>query len=327
MGEAVRIRDFHDKRLKADAAVATGEIWQMPDGQAAYYNALDAAAINDFTAWRTEGVVEVPKTANIVFLDGGRVYWDHSANKAHFKKVNDRDFYLGRAVGDAASADTTMKVDLNTDPPYDIDALRHGGLSVPVGTQVVGAFGHVKWLGGVASLEVTATNEAQKIDLLSVDGFAPGANPIVELVFRVPDDGAGTVVDVSLGVANGTHATDADAITEHLFAHLDANNTNINLQSKDGTTTVAAVDTTKDYVEGSNVANRVEVWFDMRNPADIQCYVEGVLVNAATVFRLDNAVGPLFLLAHLEKSLSTDVYRIVVDALRARFMQQDSAQK
>lgn len=327
MGEASRIRDFHDKRLKADAIVASGELWQMPDGQAAYYQGLDDADINDFTAWRTEGVVEIPKTTGMAFLDGGRVYWDHSANKGHFKKVNDRDFYAGRAVGDYAAGDTVMKVNLNFDPAYDIDALRHGGLSVPVGTQVVGAFGHIKWHAGSGSLELTATAEAQKIDLLSVDGFAPGANAIVEAIVRVPDDGAGTAADFNVGVANATHATDADAITEHLFAHLDANNTNINLQSKDSGTTVAAVDTTKDYVQGEAVANRFEIWWDLRNLADIQCYVDGVLVNDATAFRLDAAVGPLFPLIHLEKTSSTDVYRAVVDALRARFMQQDSPQK
>jgi 16S rRNA G966 N2-methylase RsmD len=54
-------------------------------------------------------------------LDGGRAYWDHSANAVTFEKVNDRDFYVGRVVGDATSASTTCNVNFNIDPPYDMD--------------------------------------------------------------------------------------------------------------------------------------------------------------------------------------------------------------
>jgi hypothetical protein len=236
--------------------------------------------------------------------------------------VNDRDFYIGRAVGDAASADASMVVNLNVDPNYDIDLVRDPYQSVVTGTQVVGAFGLPKQLGGALSLETTATNEVQKVDALSVDGFAIGANAIVEIIFRVPDDGAGTAADLSLGVANATHGTDADSITEHMFVHLNANDVNIYLQSKDTSTTVTATDTTVDYTEGSAVANRVEVWFDFRNPADVQAYVNGALVLSATTFNLNAVVGPLFLLAHLEKTSSTDVYRAVVDALRVRYAEQ-----
>jgi predicted RecA/RadA family phage recombinase len=322
MGDATRVRGRDEVRVTAAAAIATGEVWQMKDGRAAYMSNAEAAASGDRTTFITEGQVVLTKPATHVFLDGGRAYWDHSANNVTFEKVNDRDFYVGRVVGDAALADTTCVVNLNVDPPYDIDLLRDGALTVLVGTQAVGGFGEPKIRGGALSLELTATNEAQKVDILSRDGFSKACNPIVEIVFLVADDGAGTAVDMSLGIANGTSATDADAITEHVFFHMDANNTNINAQSKDGTTTVTATDTTKDYVEGSAVANRVECWIDARDPADVQLYVDGVNVLPASVFKIDAATGPFFLLAHIEKTASTDVYRAVIDRFQARFAEQ-----
>lgn len=303
-----------------DAAVSGGEVVQLKDGRAAVLPVDLASGIKG--AGSVEGIFKLQKTASIAILNGGRVYWDHSANKAHYKKVNDRDFYVGRAVADSDESSTTVNVAFNIDPPYDIDLLRDAALSVPVGTQVVGAFGFPKVLGGALSLELTATNEAQKVDLLSVDGFAKAANAIAEFIFRIPDDGAGTAADLSIGVANGTHATDADSITEAVFAHLDANATAIKLESDDGTTEVNATDSTKTYSEGSAVANRTEVWIDMRDPADVQIYINGVLCLADTVFNVDAATGPFFLLAHLEKTSSTDVYRAVLDAARVRLGQQ-----
>jgi hypothetical protein len=60
----------------------------------------------------------------------------------------------------------------------------------------------------------------------------------------------------------------------------------------------------------------------MRNPADVQIYIDGVLVLGATVFNVNAATGPLFLLVHVEKTSSTDTYKLAVDWLRARFSEQ-----
>lgn len=321
MADATLIRPRDEVQVTLDAAAASGEIYQLGDGRAAYMGGLSAAASGDRRTFITTGQVTVTKTTSVYFCDGARVYWDHSANSATYKKVNDRDFYIGRAVGDAAAADTTMAVNLNVDPKADIDLLKDAGISVAVGTAAAGGFGYPVMLGGAAIFELTATNEAQKIDLLSVEGFAKGANAIVDLEFRVISDGSGSAVDFSLGVANGTHATDADSITESIFVHLDANNTNINLESDDGTTEVAATDSTYDYTEGSSLTSRVYVTMDMRNPADVQIYVNGVLALGATVFNVDAATGPFYLLAHLEKTSSTDTYKVAVDRAQARFMQ------
>jgi hypothetical protein len=322
MAEA-RYRADDDKfTLLAQATIEPYQVVQAPSGQAAFHDSAVAVATGAYTSnLRTRGKAEIEKTTSMVLLAGQEVYWDHSANKLHYAKVNDRDFFVGTVVEDATAAELTALVDLNKRQRFDIDVMRDAALTTIVGTQALDTMGLFA-RGGARRFILSATNEAQKIDMLSVDGFATGANTIAEILFRVPSDGAGTVVDVSLGVANGTHATDASSITERLFVHLDANATAINLESSDGTTTVAITDTTLDYVEGSAVANRVHVLMDLRDLTDIQVYVNGVLALGSTVFKLNAATGPLFLLAHVEKTASTDTYELALDALRCWHSEQ-----
>ncbi len=309
--QAIHRRDRHEMRRTLTAARAGGEILQMPDGRAGYVEGLDAGTVGDRRNCRTSGQVTVPKTAGIVLLDGGKVYWDHSANAAHFKKVDDRDFYLGTAVGDAASGDTETVVNLNVEPSYLVDVGRD-----PIDSVLVLTAGspQLRRLGGAHSLEFSATDEAQKIDLLSKDGFGIDAKAVVEAAVEVVDAGDSGEGDFNIGVAVGTHASDADAITEAVFAHVDTNALDILAESDDGTTEVGATDTTVNYVVGT----RFEVWIDMRDPSDCQIYVDGVLVLPGTTFDVSAATGPFKLLAHLEKSGNDTPGEFHVDWLRAR---------
>lgn len=321
MPDARFVRNWDETQLVLAGSAGIGDIWQMADGRAGFLDKTVAKSTGDRTEFRTSGFATVTKTNGVYLIDGGPVYWDHSANAATFREVNDRDFFIGTVNGDAASGDLTCVVNLNVRPTYLVDLARDAFISALVGTVAVGGC-NIFRRGGAHNFVHNSTSEAQKLDALSVNGFAPGANWIVEGAFRVISDGAGSAVDVSLGIASATNTTDADNIAEHLFLHLDANNTNINIQSKDGTTTVTAQDSTSDYTEGSALANRVHFWFDGRNPADIQCYLDGVLTLGAQTFRLDNAVGPLFLLAHTEKTSAADTYEIAVDWLRVRIAEQ-----
>jgi len=311
MADAQTVRERHDIRKTAQAAISTGEIQAMSDGRAAVYTGLNAAASGDSTNWNTSGQFVVSKTSGIVILDGGPVYWDHSANAAHFKKVNDEDFFLGSAVGDAASTDTTMTVNLNVEPRYLIDVARD-----PIDSVIVKTAGtpQLRRLGGAQSLEFSATAEAQKVDILSKDAFAVAANAIVEFAVEVVDDGDAAALDFNIGVANATHATDCDSIAESCFIHTDGNVVNILAESDDGTTEVAATDTTKDYTLGT----RFECWMDLRDESDVQIYIDGVLVLGSTTFDLSAATGPLKLLAHLEKSSDDTPGEFHVEWLRAR---------
>lgn len=270
---------------------------------------LGAVACSPGTA-----VYEVPKAANVVILDGGRVYWDPVSGTASFRRLSADALYLGLAVGDYAATATTLLVRVNAVPEYLVDAARD-----PVDSVIVKTAGapQLRRLGGAHSLEFSATAEAQKVDLLSKDGFTPDAGVIVEFAVEVVDNGDAAAPDFNIGVANGTHASDADSITESCFVHIDGNALDIKAESDDGTTEVAATDTTVDYVEGT----RFEGWLDLRNPADIQIYINGVLVLPDTVFRLDAATGPLKLLAHLEKTSDDTPGEFHVDWLRARLAQ------
>jgi len=206
---------------------------------------------------------------------------------------------------------------------YLVDLLRDAALSVPTGTPAVGGFGLPPVYGGARALLLTATNEAQCIDLLSVDRWDKSANAIAEFIVRPAANGSTNAVDLNFGIANGTSTTDADAVTEHVYFHIDGGSPSINAQSKDGTTTVAATDTTKTISAGSAVANRTELWIDTRNPAGVKLYVDGVQVLSATTFRIDNATGPFGLLCHLEKTASTAAAGpVYIDRAAVRIMQQ-----
>lgn len=308
----------------ADAAYSAGDVIQLRDGRAGVVSVdvESGKSVGVFVC----GIFEVQKTTSMVLLKGGRSYWDHSADKAYFRALNDRDFYLGAVQADAAAADTTAMVALNERVVYAVDAATSAGLSVPVGTAAAGAFGRgVGWKGGgCLNLLLTATSEAQKIDWLSKDGFGVGAKAIVEFAFSVPTgSAAGGTQDLNIGVADGTHASDADSVANHVFMHFDGNATKLNFQSKStGKSTVTATDSTTTLTAGAtNAAGvRKEVWLDLRDPADVQVYVDGVNVLPSSVFDVSGATT-LQLLAHLEKTTGTDTAEADVDFLRARLAQ------
>ena len=324
MAEATLYKDHGAIPWTAAAATTGGTVIQLADGRAAVV-AVDLAAAETGAGQDASDIYVVAKTTSMVFLDGGRVYWDYSANKAHYKKVNDRDFYIGRAVGDAASADTTMKVKLNALPQIDIDAIggEGGYLSVATGTQALGGFLPPQVYGKSRALTLTATSEVQCVDILSVDKFDKAANAIIEAVFRVGANGSTSAVDFNVGIANGTSASDADAVTEHVYAHIDGGDLSVFFQSKDGTTTVSAQDSTVDTTAGSAVTNRAEVWIDTRDPANVKVYLNGAQQVTGSTFKIDAATGPFGLLAHLEKTTGTATAGpIYIDRLEARFAEQ-----
>lgn len=290
----------------ADGTYTQGDVVQVPDGRAGIVR-------SDCTSGQTVGVevtrgliVEVPKTTSMFMLIGSRLFWDHSANKAHLLYVNDRDFCFGCVVEDAAAAATTVKAALNVEPIYNA-ALSYGYQSIPIQTAGFPSIGGGG--SGMVNLILQAANEAQKVDALghravSLVGLAES---IVDILVCVNDNGGATAADANIGISNGTHATDFDAVTEFMGVHLDGNDLKINLASRDGTTTVASTDTTIAFVEGTPFL----VQLDLRNLSDIQAYVNGVLALPSSVFKLNaGAAAGLKPVAHLEKTAATDVYNV-----------------
>lgn len=323
MPEAAYIRSADRFNLLPAATLDAGQLIQLPTGEAGFLNANAPAGTSEYTEdVRTGGKCIVTKKTGVVLLAGQEAFWDHSANELTYQKVNDKDFFAGLVVEDAASGANQVVLDLNKRQRFDIDLLRDHFLTVLVGTQAAGGFGEPRVRGGARKLVLSSTNEAQKVDLFSLDRFDKNANWIAEAEFLLVDNGAGAAPDFSIGPANATHATDASSATERCFVHLDGNALDLYAESGDGTTTVALTDTTVNAVEGAAVANRIHVLFDGRDPADVQIYVNGALALGSSVFRLDNATGPLGLLAHLEKTAAADIYEIDILKLRVWFSEQ-----
>lgn len=310
-------QSLEQTKLVLAASHNAGEVVQLRDGTAGFVNQLKDPSSGDTVTMRKRGIVLVPKTSSIVILDGGRVYWDHSANAAHFRKSNDQDFFLGTAFGEAASADTTMLVDLNAEPRYVLDAARDAFKTVIVDTAGTPTLTR---RGGAHEMVLDSTAEAQKVDILTVDSIALAANAIIEGEFTVQDNGSADVGDFFIGGANDTNATDHDSITDTigLSLNLDDGTVNINAESDDGTTEVAATDTTKDYTVGT----KVEFWIDMSDPAACRIFVEGVRVLSGSTFNVAVWANPIKLLAHLEKTANASTAQVDVGFLRARIAEQ-----
>lgn len=322
MAEATYHDDDCEVGLVLAAAASAGEVYQLNDGRAAVCVPATGGDAADTVAFRTEGVFRVAKTASVVVLDGAPLWWDHSANTATPVPpltTGDRDFYLGCAQEDAASAATTVKVALNVEPSYVIDMQRDGGDTAVVLTS---GTPYLYSRGGSLEAGFSATAEAQKLDWLSKRSFPVGSNWILEAVFEVVTNADADVADLSIGVANATHASDADSITESAFFHLDMGGSlNILAESDDGTTEVAATDTTIDFAVGTPV----HVVLDGRDESNVKYYVNGVEVLSATadLGDISAATGPLKALFHLEKSSNDSPGVVQLDMLRVRLAQQD----
>lgn len=317
MADATLFKDANANALDVTApeALDAGEILQLPDGRAGVTAGLAGVSSGDPATMITSGQFTVTKTSGVVILDGGKVYWDRSANAATpLQAATGGDFLLGVAVGDAASTDTTVVVDLNKEPRYTIDMKRDPGLSVPVLTA-----GTPYLFNRGASLVAgfSATAEAQKLDWLSVHSVPVTIPMILEAIFAVNVTADADVADLSIGLANGTHASDADSITESVLFHADLGaDLNLDAESDDGTTEVAATDTTVDLV----AFTPVEVWIDARDLTNCKFYVNGVEVLAATanLGDIQLATGPLKALFHLEKTANDSLAEVQVSHLAIR---------
>lgn len=301
MADAIYL-DVENERIEVAAStIAAGQIVQLADGRAAVYQGAKSAVAGESAAYKTDGLYTVKKPSGVVFLDGCELHWDHSANAAILRPAaggSDKDFYLGTCKGDAASSATTCEVYLNVRPRYIIDLTRDAFAHVPVLTAGAPI---TRMIGGAARSSFSLTAEAQKLDLLSRRSFPLDSGWILDAVVNVAVNADADVADLNVGVANGTHASDADSITQAAFFHLDMGaDLNIYALSRDGTTTVGATDTTEDWAVGT--PRRLTL--DGRDPANVKYYVDGVEVLAATenLGNIAAATGPLYALFHLEKS-------------------------
>lgn len=297
MAEATNVQAAQVINFTPTAAVVAGQVIQLPDGRAGV--AQDAVAAGALGAFQVSGIAYVAKTTTMVMLPGSELFWDASADAAHLLFGNDKDFYLGVCTADAASAATGVYVNLNQRPTPTV-SFAHGFVSVPINTA---GFPFVGGSGDAVIMGFSATAEAQKVDALSVRKMAVSAKGVANFLLCLNTNSDNAAGDLNIGLANATHATDADSITEHVFFHMDGAALTINVQSKDGGTTNTAATTTLSAVVGTPVLFQL----DFRDNTDIKAYINGVRVmdgttGASKTLKTNSATGPLGLMVHWEKT-------------------------
>lgn len=314
------VRDWNDVRYQAQAAYAAYKLIQGRDGRAQFLNSANGASLGDFgVPFKPDGQVTVPKAASVALLDGMPAYWDRTNSVLTFKRLGaNRGFYAGRVVGDALGVDSTATVNLNINPPDDLNLHEWPWTTALIGTPAAGGFGEPRRRGGAQSFVLSSTSEAQKVDALGDDPIVVGAKGIIRIRVKVIGGGAGATAKFNVGMASATHATSVDSITQHLMLHLNSNDTAIYFQSKDGVNTQAAVSSTKTFTAGT----AFEAWLDFRNPASVGLYVDGVQVLTSTVFNISSGGANWFLLAHLVKTATAEVMEVEVDWCRFHAAEQ-----
>lgn len=308
--KAYKNDDTVNKTAVAD--IIPGQVVQLDDGRAGYNPGVNTRDAGDEAAFAVEGVVTVAKTTGIVLLHGGDVFWDVSANKAHFKPAaGTEDFCIGTAYGDAASADTTMHVQLNEFGRYIMNLTTGGEWT----SEATNGLGVTLLPGGGAMLSFDAVAEAAQAALYSNHSVPIAARPIFEARVAVFDKGDDVALDIDIGLASGSHATDFETVANFAVVHLDGNSLNINVMSDDGTTDVAAADSTIDAVDDTYF----EIWIDCRDPDDVKVYVDGVLaVPDGTTLALTDASNGLKPIVMIEKTSNDTVADVRVSRMRVR---------
>lgn len=304
MAECDYVNEGWTVEFTPTSAVSAGQVVQLRDGRAGFCPRAIAAGVKG--AAQVKGIVKVAKTATMVMLPSNKLFWDASANKAHLLHGGDADFYLGVCEDDAASADTTVKVNLNEQPAYTL-ALREGFQSIPVSTA---GWPHIYGAGNSVGFKFDLTAEAQKLDALTERALSTAAcgSSILQVLLCINVAADDAAVDMNFGLATDTHATDCDSITNSLFVHLDGNDTKINIESDNVTAEVASTDTTVTWTARTPFL----VTFDLRTISDIQVYVDGVNVLPNSTFTLSGGAGPLKLLAHIEKTANDSPGNVTV---------------
>lgn len=290
------------------AAVSAGEVLQVPDGRAGI--ATNGPAAGEDVSCEITGIKKLAKTANEIYVPGQRLYWDASASKVTaVPPVTAADFFVGCAVLDAAASDTTAKVDLNKNWEGSIDQRTATFASLPV---LTAGDPRAYNVGGGLRFTIDATSEAQKIDALSHKAVALDSDWIF-LAEVVIDAAAGSATDITIGMADGTHASDFQSVASFCTIHIDGGSANILVESDDGTTDVAPIDSNIDWSAGVPFALAI----DGRDTADIKVYINGIRETAtSTTLAIAAAASGLKACVHIEKTSSTDAATVQVANLK-----------
>jgi predicted RecA/RadA family phage recombinase len=317
--DALLKREQSTVNVTTGSARTGGEVVQCPDGRAGVHP-VDVVS-GGLGVLQTEGVYLVTKPTAFVYLAGQEIFWDHSANECCLWPTSDKDFFLGTVQKDTASTDLTCYVDINKRANCVFNALRDPARTVMVRTAGLADFLRS---GGSHIATFSLTAEAQKMDVLSVRSVPTASKWIFQAVATVIADCDADVGDLSIGVASGTHASDADQIANSALFHMNLSGADLKIyaESDNVSAEVAATDTTKVFAVGTPV----HLMIDGRSGdgSALAYYVNGVRVLSATALTLAGAAGPLCALFHLEKSSNDSPGSVALDDMKL-WLSEDAA--
>lgn len=168
---------------------------------------------------------------------------------------------------------------------------------------------------GVAKFAFDAVAEAATAALYLVNApFDIDQNPVFETKLAVYDIGDDAALDINFGLASDTHATDFDLVAVYAAFHLDGTDLSVLCQSDDGTTTVAATDSTVDLVDDTFAVFKI----DATDKTDVKFYIDGSRVLPGTTFDISAYTGTLTPIVHVEKTSNDTTADVRVDWIRVR---------
>ena len=323
MAEAVTVQCGEVLNVTAGATRTKGDVMMVPDGRGGVILQDQVSGQPVGTTVKEGEVYDFLKTALLVMLTGQEVYWDHSANTVTYWATDDKDFFLGTVVRDAAGTDATVRVALNQRASCVFNAGAAGAAGAARTTLVMttaqgAAAGGVLFnrVGGSHIVKYGTAAEAQKADLISVRSVPVASKWIWSAVFTVIADGDADVIDTVFGVADASHDTNPDTITTSAFFHLDMTGADLKIyaESDNAAAEVNATDTTKVFAVGTPV----HVMIDGRSGdgSALKYYVNGIRVLSGTAFTVAGAAGPLKALFLTEKSSNDSPGSVALDDMR-----------
>lgn len=169
---------------------------------------------------------------------------------------------------------------------------------------------------GVLTFAFDAVAEAATAVLYMINNpFDIDDAPIVDFRLAIYDIGDDAALDINFGIANDTHATDADVITESAFFHLDGTSLALVLESDDGTEEQGDVATGVTLVDDTFYDFRV----DMTDKTSVTFWYKAVTavawtqLAAATTFNMENATSTLTPMVHVEKTSNDTLADVRLD--------------
>lgn len=144
--------------------------------------------------------------------------------------------------------------------------------------------------------------------------------PIVEFIAGVFDVGDDAAVDFNWGMADDTHATDADLIVTSAFFHVDGADLTLLCESDDGTNETAATDTGVTLVDDTYYAFKI----DMTDKTDVKFFYRAITsptpaytrLLSGTTFTMAAATSTLTPIVIIEKTSNDTTFDFRVDRIR-----------